>query len=237
MEKFVRVEKKREENPIMENEVRVTTIGRLHSYINYAASLLKDKGHHSVVLKGMGRAINKTVSLAEILKRRIGGLHQVTEIGSVDITDTWEPKEEGLDTLELTRHVSVITVTLSSDPLDTSAPGYQPPLDEELVKPLQTAEPERRRGAPKRGRGGGRGRGRGRVPMSGNGEHSSGGRGAPSGGRGERGRGGMRGRGRGRFRGRGRVGGRGRGGRGRGGPVDVELDETATGGHEVENHI
>lgn len=40
MDKFVRVEKKKEEVPIGENEVRVTAVGRLHNYINYAASLI-----------------------------------------------------------------------------------------------------------------------------------------------------------------------------------------------------
>ncbi|XP_040369210.1 probable serine/threonine-protein kinase PIX7 [Rosa chinensis] len=49
-----------------------------------------------VVFKAMGRAINKTVSIVELIKRRIVGLHQYTTIGSTDITDTWEPLEEGL---------------------------------------------------------------------------------------------------------------------------------------------
>ena len=71
----------------------------------------------------MGRAINKTVMIAELIKvgflfplvlsaclqmclflfyciflfqRRIAGLHQNTAIGSTDITDVWEPLEEGL---------------------------------------------------------------------------------------------------------------------------------------------
>jgi len=82
----------------------------------------------------MGRAINKTVTIVELIKvfhltsfsglfsvmsitgalssffqytlvesivivvfqRRIVGLHQITSIGSTDITDTWEPLEEGL---------------------------------------------------------------------------------------------------------------------------------------------
>lgn len=44
----------------------------------------------------MGRAINKTVTITELIKRRIVGLHQNTVIGSTDITDTWEPLEEGL---------------------------------------------------------------------------------------------------------------------------------------------
>ena len=76
----------------------------------------------------MGRAINKTVTIVELIKvflsmctcllmdfifglllkesdnvlhvllmqRRIVGLHQITSIGSTDITDMWEPLEEGL---------------------------------------------------------------------------------------------------------------------------------------------
>jgi len=71
----------------------------------------------------MGRAINKTVMITELIKvrgsislcrklvglfscycdrsvylfqRRIVGLHQNTQVGSTDITDTWEPLEEGL---------------------------------------------------------------------------------------------------------------------------------------------
>ena len=93
----------------------------------------------------MGRAINKTVTIAEIIKRRIPNLHQLTEIGSVNITDTWEPLEEGLNTLETTRHVSVISITLSTVELDTSKPGYQQPLPEEQVKPLQEGPPRRPR--------------------------------------------------------------------------------------------
>ncbi|KAL7176149.1 hypothetical protein ACSBR2_029668 [Camellia fascicularis] len=71
----------------------------------------------------MGRAINKTVMIAELIKRRIAGLHQNTSIGSMDITDTWEPLEEGLLPLETTHHVSVITITLSKKELDTSSAG------------------------------------------------------------------------------------------------------------------
>eukprot|EP00884_Botryococcus_braunii_P010424 jgi/Botrbrau1/19383/Bobra.0338s0013.1 len=99
--------------------------GKMRNYITYATSLISEKKHEAVLLKAMGRAINKTVTIAEIIKRRIPGLHQNTQIGSVGITDTWEPLEEGLETLETTRHVSVITITLSTTPLDASSPGYQ----------------------------------------------------------------------------------------------------------------
>lgn len=45
----------------------------------------------------MGKAIHKTVSIAEIIKRRIPGLHQITEIGSAEIVETYEPKVTGLE--------------------------------------------------------------------------------------------------------------------------------------------
>ncbi|AQK74934.1 Alba DNA/RNA-binding protein [Zea mays] len=62
--------------------------------------------------------------VVELIKRRIVGLHQNTTTGSTDITDMWEPLEEGLLPLETTRHVSMITITLSKKELDKSSIGY-----------------------------------------------------------------------------------------------------------------
>jgi DNA-binding protein len=86
----------------------------LHHNISY----FKDKGSDEVVFKAIGRAINKTVMVVELIKvllmalvlanityhlilivtvitvkRRIVGLHQNTTTGS---TDMWEPLEECL---------------------------------------------------------------------------------------------------------------------------------------------
>ena len=118
MEKYRVVEKPRVEAELKENEVRITTQGKMRNSISYATTLFKvgdkkheeaftqktsvysqiqEKGATEVVLKAMGRAINKTVTIAEIIKRRIAGLHQITVIDSTDITDVYEPIEEGLD--------------------------------------------------------------------------------------------------------------------------------------------
>ncbi|RVX21037.1 Ribonuclease P protein subunit p25-like protein [Vitis vinifera] len=148
MDRYQRVEKPRTETPINENEIRITTQGRMRNYITYATTLLQvilrvmfyspdsitqvgkqrnilhfEKGSNEIVLKAMGRAINKTVMISELIKRRIVGLHQNTSIGSTDITDMWEPLEDGLLPLETTRHVSMITITLSKKELDTSSTG------------------------------------------------------------------------------------------------------------------
>ncbi|XP_077241385.1 uncharacterized protein LOC143881930 [Tasmannia lanceolata] len=210
MDRYQRVEKPRTETPINENEMRITTQGRMRNYITYATTLLQEKGSDEIVLKAMGRAINKTVMIAELIKRRIAGLHQNTSIGSTDITDTWEPLEEGLLPLETTRHVSMITITLSKKELDVSTTGYQSPIPVDQVKPWTELEYEGEGSSGVRGRGrGGRGRGgRGRGNSNGVGEYN--GDGGWDGGRG-----GYGGRGRGRGRGRG-FRGRGRGGYGGG---------------------
>ncbi|KAI8548970.1 hypothetical protein RHMOL_Rhmol07G0315100 [Rhododendron molle] len=134
MDRYQRVEKPRAETPIDENEIRITSQGRMRSYITYAMTLLQEKGSTEIVFKAMGRAINKTVTIVELIKRRIVGLHQITSIASTDITDTWEPLEEGLLPLETTRHVSMITITLSKKELNTSSVGYQPPIPADQVK-------------------------------------------------------------------------------------------------------
>ncbi|KAL3514807.1 hypothetical protein ACH5RR_027524 [Cinchona calisaya] len=205
MDRYRKVEKPKVETPIDENEIRITSQGRMRSYITYAMALLQEKGSEEIVFKAMGRAINKTVTIVELIKRRIVGLHQITSITSTNINDTWEPLEEGLLPLETTRHVSMITITLSKKELDTSLLGYQPPIPADQVKVSTEIEYDGEGSPNGRGRGrGGRGRGRFRG-IFGNGfvsgEYEDGGW--------DHNRGYGRGRGRGRsrnFRGRGRGG-------------------------------
>eukprot|EP00197_Chlamydomonas_leiostraca_P002103 CAMPEP_0202857678 /NCGR_PEP_ID=MMETSP1391-20130828/525_1 /ASSEMBLY_ACC=CAM_ASM_000867 /TAXON_ID=1034604 /ORGANISM="Chlamydomonas leiostraca, Strain SAG 11-49" /LENGTH=275 /DNA_ID=CAMNT_0049536509 /DNA_START=101 /DNA_END=929 /DNA_ORIENTATION=+ len=141
MEKYTRVKKEQDfATPKADNEVRILVNGKMRDYITEAQELLQEKGLSTITLKAMGRAINKTVAIVEIVKRNIPGLHQITETSSVSITDTWEPKEEGLTTLEVTRNMSALTVTLSKTSLDTKHPGYQPPLPADQVVPIREEE-------------------------------------------------------------------------------------------------
>ncbi|MQM13428.1 hypothetical protein Taro_046348 [Colocasia esculenta] len=120
MDRYQRVEKPRPESTINENEIRITAQGMIRNYISYATSLLQcgvfvsgvvrsldllflvpqlwafEKRMREIVLKAMGQAISKTVAIAEVIKKRIPGLHQDTTISSASITDVWEPIEEGL---------------------------------------------------------------------------------------------------------------------------------------------
>lgn len=74
----------------------------------------------------MGKAINKAVTIAEILKRKMP-LHQITTFSSCEIINVYEPLEEGLDTVVNNHFVSCITITLSRNlsGIDVNAIGYQ----------------------------------------------------------------------------------------------------------------
>lgn len=96
------------------------------------------KTFKTIVLKATGRAINKAVTTAEVVKRRVAGLHQDTTLETLEIVDVWEPIEEGLKKVETTRRVASITIKLSIDPTEIEEmkknPGYQPPISADAVK-------------------------------------------------------------------------------------------------------
>ncbi|XP_073294864.1 uncharacterized protein [Primulina huaijiensis] len=165
MDRYHKVQKPREETSIGENEIRITSQGRMRNYISYAMNLLQEKGSDEIVFKAMGRAINKSVTIVELIKRRIVGLHQIIAIQSIDIIDTWEPLEEGLQTLETTRKVSMVTITLSKKQLDNENIGYQQPIPIDQVKVSTELDYDGDGSPHARGRGQiARGRGRPRPP-------------------------------------------------------------------------
>jgi hypothetical protein len=84
----------------------------------------------------MGRAINKAVTIAEILKRKMP-LHQLNSLSSVEMIDVFEPLEEGLDVVTSRRYVSCMKITLSrtAQGMDNNDIGYQPPLPVEEMHP------------------------------------------------------------------------------------------------------
>ena len=83
----------------------------------------------------MGRAINKAVTIAEILKRKMP-LHQLNSLSSVEMIDVYEPVEEGLDVVTSRRYVSCMMITLSRNlTMDPNDLGYQSPLPAEEMHP------------------------------------------------------------------------------------------------------
>jgi DNA-binding protein len=126
---------------IGKGEIRVTFQGKRGRYVLQALQLLTGKSHGGphdrIVLQAMGRAMSKCVVVAEEIKRRVVGIHQVTKIYTHELEEVFRPLEEGLDVLTFTRHVPALSIVLSRDEtlVDLAAPGYQPPLHPSEVKP------------------------------------------------------------------------------------------------------
>ena len=80
---------------------------------------------------------------AEILKRRVAGLHQTVDISTVSIAESWDPLEEGLQRIETSRQVSMIAITLSLTPLDSAHIGYQVGPRDRRIRILRRCSCER----------------------------------------------------------------------------------------------
>jgi len=193
--KYAKKPKETQKGETPYNEIRITGTDYVGKYITYAASLLVegrevDGGNKEkvdkIVLKATGVATKVACLVAEILKHRIYGLHQLNTIETITVFDEYEPLEEGLDHIKIERKLAVFEIQLSTKDgvLDTKAPGYQPPLPKNEVQEEDLGEllKRRREGGGDR-RGGGRGRG----------DRRGGRRGGRTGGRGGRGRRGGRG--------------------------------------------
>ncbi|XP_034042290.1 uncharacterized protein LOC117524582 [Thalassophryne amazonica] len=86
-----------------------------------------DGGLRQVVFTGSGRAVTKTITCAEIMKRKVGSLHQMTKLQYKVVKEVWESNEGHTSEMTVHRTVPSISILLSKDPLDTQEPGYQPP--------------------------------------------------------------------------------------------------------------
>ena len=71
-----------QERPTDANEVRITKRKPLNSYAKYVLSQFRERGATEVTLRQMGKSVDTIVSVAEIVKFRVKGLHQINNIGT-----------------------------------------------------------------------------------------------------------------------------------------------------------
>ena len=101
MEGYRKVERdagEREKAP--EHEIRVTAKGQIKKYLGYALSAFGKRNMPTIEVRGTGNAIVKALILIELVKRRVGDLHQINNITSTEIVDEYEPLTEGLEKIE-----------------------------------------------------------------------------------------------------------------------------------------
>jgi len=120
----VQTEKKKTGETTAENEIRVAVAGKVSSYLGYAFRILNKSDHKSLTIRATGNAIVKALILIELVKRRIGDLHQLNTIHSMVIEDEFKPKGEGIDSVKQVRRVTALDCVLSKDELDSTQVGY-----------------------------------------------------------------------------------------------------------------
>ena len=113
-----------DQDPTAENEIRVAAKGAIKNYLGYAFRILNKTDHRSLTIRATGNAIVKALILIELVKRRVGELHQLNKIYSMEIVSHEDSKIEGMEKIETRRRVTAMDTTLSKDPLDDQDPGY-----------------------------------------------------------------------------------------------------------------
>ncbi|ORX83543.1 hypothetical protein BCR32DRAFT_291944 [Anaeromyces robustus] len=102
------------------NELYITNQGKIKNYVNYGLNYLKDHSNEEpLIITGKGNAINKAVSVAEIIKRKViedlkrHDLIQENDIEIIKSKDTWTPIEDKLDKIVVTKNLPGIIIKLS----------------------------------------------------------------------------------------------------------------------------
>ena len=114
-------------------EMRVKEGSKIRNLMGFAMARMQgemgvsDGGLRQVVFTGSGRAVTKTITCVEIMKRKVGSLHQLTKLQYKVVKEVWESTEGGTSEMTVHRTVPSISILLSKDPLDPQEPGYQPP--------------------------------------------------------------------------------------------------------------
>lgn len=116
-------DKEAKQDPTAENEIRVAAKGQIKNYLGYAFRILNKTNHKSLKIRATGNAIVKANILIELVKRRVGDLHQLNSIYSMVIKST-ESKNPIGETTEMRRRVTAMDTLLSKEPLDETDPGY-----------------------------------------------------------------------------------------------------------------
>ncbi|XP_067871237.1 ribonuclease P protein subunit p25-like protein [Heterodontus francisci] len=114
-------------------EMRVKEGSKIRNLMGFAMGRMEQEDTRQMVFSGSGRAVTKTITCVEIMKRRVRGLHQVTKLRYKSMQETWEHRvpREGAQNLTLLKNVPSICILLSKEPLDPTEAGYQPPDTED----------------------------------------------------------------------------------------------------------
>jgi DNA-binding protein len=92
--------------------IKVSANGRVKDYVAVFEKFVA-KQEKEIVVSGIGMAVNKTVSVAEMIKRN----HKVSVVSSIfDVAevDIWDSVDGDLDALQVTRHIPAMKFKITN---------------------------------------------------------------------------------------------------------------------------
>ncbi|XP_030046212.1 ribonuclease P protein subunit p25 [Microcaecilia unicolor] len=133
MENFRKVKTCEEEGPLPFPglpagvvHMKVKEGSKIRNLMAFATARMEARATRQIVFSGCGRAVTKTVTCVEIMKRKLGGLHQLSKVQYRTLQEVWQ-KQGHAEQLTVDKYVPSICILLSKDSLDPGEPGYQPP--------------------------------------------------------------------------------------------------------------
>ena len=136
LEKFKKVRAERDTE--VDDIIRVNRKSSAQSFVDQVLARFNEQKATEVTLSSLGAAISKTVTIAEVVKHRVEGIHQVNEIKTIHLDDVYEPleefKDEQLENMTVQRKLTCFQIVLTKTaPKDTKAAGYQAPIDKSEI--------------------------------------------------------------------------------------------------------
>jgi ribonuclease P/MRP protein subunit RPP25 len=80
-----------ERDTVDDNIIRVNRKTPANTFVDDIIDRFMVKNTKEVTLSSLGAAISKTITIAEVVKHRVPGLHQLSEIKTIVLNDAYEP--------------------------------------------------------------------------------------------------------------------------------------------------
>ena len=109
----------------MDANVRIAKDSSVRKLISFVMSRL-DRGG-TVTLQALNLCVKKAITIALIVRDRLGNIYQVNSLLVVQETKDADKGEAGADATAQVRSTSGIQIILSKSPLDKNQVGYEKP--------------------------------------------------------------------------------------------------------------
>ena len=133
MNSYNRNKNKELKNPFINpnNEIKISENTDVHESINFISDLFLKQNYNTIYISGLNKAIKKVVLITEIIKSKIPGLHQITNINSLE-----NKKDEEIDDNKIIPRLSITLTFIEPSEEEKKDLGYQKPISIGLISEL-----------------------------------------------------------------------------------------------------